>query len=123
MRTNFADRDAQPGFLYGTEATNTDVVLEVEPSEDQYWVIDWIGWSYSGDPPTGEILIEYVEVDDVTVDKFFSWDVRNGGPGILQFRDELYNASAQADAPKNQKVRITLKAAAGAVGKLTVRYT
>ena len=90
MRINFADRDAQPTILYDTEAAGDAVVITVSASADQFWVLDWIAWSYDVEPVGGGITVTY---GGSTI---FSVDIAHPGPGILQFRDQLYNAIADA---------------------------
>ena len=119
MRNNYSDLDAQPGIAFSIEEDPGDAaVITVDADPDQFWVLDWIAWSYSDDPAAGNISVSF----GGTV--IFSLDITHGGPGLLSFGDQLglYNAIAQAKAPKNEAMVVTLSAEAGISAKLSIRY-
>ena len=115
MHSNFADLHAQPRFEKKLDAAgNAACTLTVAADPDNFWVLDWIAWSYSGDPTGGKCT---VSIGGVNV---FEVDVTSGGPGLLHFdQHELYNASQT----KNEALQVTLAAGGGSVvGKLQIRY-
>ena len=109
MRSNYADRDAKPTLLTAAEAAGTPTRIIIPAAKDQFHVIDWIGWSYAGDPTGGELLV------DIGGNRVLQFDITTGGPGLLQFDRALY---VEED---NQEVDITLTDG-GVAGKLNVRY-
>ena len=117
MRNNYADCGAQPGILSdSSQPPATAIVLTLAADPDQFWVLDWIMWSYDADPSGGRITVTYGGVT------LFEHDITRGGPGILQFRDAVYNAVANYEAPRNEAMVVTLAAVSGVTGKLTIRY-
>jgi hypothetical protein len=108
MKNNYADNDAQPKFARATAAAGLDAVVTIAANAVEFWVIDWITWSYSNVPTAGKLT--------VTIGGTVVWevDVTVGGPGHVEFTGALYGA-------KNQAVVVTL--ANGAVTqKVNVRY-
>ena len=115
MHSNFADLHAQPKFKTDLEkGANLQCVCSQGADADNFWVLDYVAWSYSGDPTNGKCT---VKIGGTTV---FEVDVTSGGPGLLNFEQhELYNAAQT----KNQALVVELAAGGGSVvGKLQIRY-
>lgn len=116
MRNNYADKDALATHLTGT-ASSADVTLTIAASEDEFWVIDWITWSYQSDPTAGALS---VTIGGTLV---YQIDIKVGGPAHIDFTEgPLYTKVRTSSGPKkNEAVVITLDNGA-VVGKLNVRY-
>ena len=115
MHSNYADLHAQPHFRTDlTKGADAPAACGASPDPDQFWVLDYVAWSYSGDPTGGKCT---VEIGGTTV---FEVDVTSGGPGLLNFdKHELYNPLQT----KNESLVVTLAAGGGSVvGKLQIRY-
>lgn len=115
MHSNYADLHAQPRFETKLDASaDAAASITVAADPDNFWVLDWVAWSYSGDPTGGKCT---VTIGGATV---FEVDVTSGGPGLLNFdKHELYNQLQT----KNQPLVVTLAAGGGSVvGKLQIRY-
>lgn len=108
MRNNFADNEAQPKLARATTASGTAAVVTIAAKADEFWVIDWITWSYDDDPVGGRLT---VEIGGVLV---WDIDITVGGPGHIEFTGALYGS-------KNQAVVVTL-ANGGAAQKVNLRY-
>lgn len=121
MRSNFADRDAQPGFASKLDAiVGAEAAIIIPADTFQFWCLDWIQWSYSLDDVSGlaaKIQIFYANV------LLHEADVTRGGPGLLNYdRQELYHADAQKKAVLNEELKVALAPVVGATGKLSIRY-
>ena len=117
MRSNYADLDAQPTFVanFGA-AVAADAEIVVPADSEQFWAIDWIMWSYDGDA-VGQFQVFYAGV------KVMEHDITRGGPGLLEFHNQsLYHANEQKMAIKGEELKVVLKGATGATGKLSIRY-
>jgi hypothetical protein len=116
MRNNYADPEALATHLTGT-ASSADVTLTIAAKADEFWVIDWISWSYSADPTAGALS---VTIGGTTV---YQIDITTGGPAHIDFTEgPLYTKLRTSSGPrKNEAVVITLDNGA-VVGKLNVRY-
>ena len=115
MHSNFADLHAQPKFKTDLQkGTDTPCECSEPANADNFWVLDWVAWSYSGAPTGGKCT---VSIGGVNV---FEVDVTSGGPGLLHFdQHELYNAAQT----KNEALVVTLAAGgSGVTGKLQIRY-
>lgn len=109
MRNDYAELDANVYLVTTATAsgTNAEVTIAANPSE--FWAIDWITWSYGGDPTGGklEVLINGVVVYQI--------DITVGGPGHIEFIKPLYTGVV------NQVVVVRLTDGSVA-NKLNVRY-
>jgi hypothetical protein len=108
MKNNYADNDAQPRFATDAEASGTAAVVTIPANTEEFWAIDWISWSYGGDPTGGNL--------QVSIGGTVVWqvDITIGGPGHIEFDKALYGL-------KNQAVVVTL-ANGGVANKVNVRY-
>jgi hypothetical protein len=119
MHSNYADIEAQPIFEHKLDASaNAAAVINdsnvAAKRPDNFWVLDWVAWSYSGDPTGGKLTIA---LGGTTI---FEVDITSGGPGLLNFdKNSLYDRNQT----KNQTLTITLAAGGGSVvGKLQARF-
>ena len=118
MRNNYADNDALAKFEDTQTASGAGAaIVEIAASEDEFWCIDWISWSYDADPTAGSLKIE---IGGTTV-----WwiDITSGGPGHIEFVRPIYTELRRdGGQPKlNEIVKVTL--ADGTVAnKVNVRY-
>lgn len=114
MFLNYADVHAQPQFASKLDASaNAAASVTIAADPDQFWVLDWIAWSYDG-TPSGSLT---VSIGGTVV---FEVDVITGGQGLLRFDGaEIYNAAQT----KNEALVVTLAAGgSGVIGKLQIRY-
>lgn len=109
MKIDYAEPDATPYLATAATASGTNAVVTLAADHDQFWVIDWISWSYGG-PPTGGKL--EVSIGGVIV---FQIDITAGGPGHVDFSRPLYIPAL------NRAVVVTLTNGTVA-NKLNVRY-
>lgn len=90
MKQNVADCHAQAYFVQDAgETSNTDAVatLAADTSNSQsgnsanldFWVLDWIVWSYSGGTPAGRLTATWGSTVLLDI------DITNAGPGELRF--------------------------------------
>jgi len=92
---------------------NTAAVTTIAVDAEQFWVLDYVRWSYDGVPTGGKVT---VAIDGTTVDEF---DITASGPGILHYYPGLY----AEDQDKNETLVVTLAAGGvGVTGKLMIRY-
>lgn len=116
MKNNYADCDAQPRFATAATASGTDAVVTLPADPDQFFVIDWISWSYAGAPTNGSLR---VQIGGVTV---WQVDITVGGPGHLEFDRPLYtNTRAQGQPARGEAVEVRLFNG-GVANKVNVRY-
>lgn len=109
MRNNYADKDATPSFDNDAQPSGTPAVVTVAADAEQFWVLDWISWSYDSTPTSGNLK---VEIGGTTV---WQVDITSGGPGHIEFDKPLYVPT------KNQSLVVTL--ADGTVAnKVNIRY-
>lgn len=108
MKNNYADLDVQPKFVTDAEASGTAAVVTIAADNEEFWAIDWISWSYGGDPTSGNLQ---VSIGGVVV---WQIDITVGGPGHIEFEKPIYGL-------KNQAVVVTL-ANGGVANKVNVRY-
>lgn len=101
------DYNARAKFVTATGAAAVVLTLAADPAE--FWVIDWVTWSYAGDPAAGHLQIE---IDGVVV---WQIDITSGGPGHLEFECPIY-------APVKGKALVVTLADGGIAGSLNVRY-
>ena len=113
MRQNYADKCAQPWFERQlAPGSATAAVCTKTADADNFWVIDWIRWSYDGVPTGGKVT---VAIGGVTIDEF---DVTAGGPGMMRYDPPLY----VPEQTKNQAAVVTLASGGvGVTGKILVR--
>lgn len=129
MKQNVADCHAQAYFPsdFG-EAANTDAVATmaadatVAPtgnnSQLQFWVSDWIVWSYNATPTTGRLTV--TAGSTVLLDI----DITNGGPGELRFAKDgpLYHVQSNGTIVRGEALTVKLYAGGSAVtGKVMFR--
>lgn len=89
---------------------NAAAAVTLTAPSDGYNVIDWVAWSYDGDPTGGKLTIELGSTD-------FEVDITTGGPGVLKFSENPIVVT------KNTAVTLTLAAGGASVtGKLNVGY-
>lgn len=79
MKVDFAEPDATPYVATAATASGTNAVITVAASADDFWVIDWISWSYDGTPIGGGLT---VTIGGVTV---YQLDITAAGPGHIEF--------------------------------------
>lgn len=116
MRLNFVDEEARP-VTAADEASSADAVITIAADENQFWVLDWITWSYSGSPTNGNLK---VEIGGTTV---WEIDITEGGPGHIEFSQPgLYTNDQEGPIPKKNQAMVITLAGAGVVGKLSARY-
>ena len=113
MRSNL-ECLATPVFVRKHDAAaNVAAVITVALSTEQYWVLDWVMWSYSEVPVGGRLT---VAIGSVT---YLDIDIAAAGPGPLRFDPPVYNPAFT----KGEAMVITLAAGGGTcVGKLSARY-
>lgn len=104
------DLGATPKFATAAAASGSATVITIAASESDFWVIDWIAWSYGSGLIAANGLLT-IAIGGVTV---FQVDITTAGPGHLEFKKPLYGS-------RNQPVVITL-ANGTTTGKLNVRY-
>lgn len=93
---NTPDSIAKPTTGYNTAATGGDSVISVAADANEYWIIDWIGFSYADDPTSGSLI---VNSNTTTI---YACDITKGGPGLLNFGEKgLYS-------PKGNSLTVTL---------------
>ena len=109
MKIDFAEPDATPYLATVATTSGTDAVITLVANENDFWVIDWIGWSYGAAPTSGRLE---VAIGGVLV---FQADIIAGGLGHLDFQRPLYIPIL------NRAVVITLFDGTTA-NKLNVRY-
>lgn len=114
MRQNYADPEATARFAGKFDAgANANAVITVAADGDEFWLIDAIGWSYSGAPTTGRLVATIGATTLVDI------DIRASGPGLLEFNKPFY----KTDETKNEALVITLHAGGdGVTGKVYCRY-
>lgn len=108
MKNNYADLDSQPQFGSDAESSGTDAIVTVAADANEFWVLDWISWSYGGTPSGGNLK---VEIDGTIV---WQVDITNGGPGHIEFEKPIYGE-------KNKELKVTL-ADGGVANKVNIRY-
>lgn len=107
--TGSVDGGAAPQFATKSEALGTPAVITLAADPDEFWVLDWVSWSYGADPANGNLRIE---IDGVVV---WTEDITTGGPGHIEFSRPIYNPA------KNQSMVVTL-ADGGVANKVNIRY-
>ena len=115
MHSNFVDLHAQPKFETDLlKGANLPCECSQDANADNFWVLDYVAWSYSGNPTGGKCT---VQIGGTTV---FEVDVTSAGHGFINFEQHgLYNAAQT----KNEALVVTLAAGGGSVvGKLQIRY-
>jgi hypothetical protein len=114
MRQNYADPEATARFAGKFDAAaNTNAVITVAASPNEFWVIDAIGWSYSAAPTNGRLVASIGGVTLIDI------DIIAGGPGLIELRKPFY----KTDETRNEALVITLHAGSGSVvGKVYCRY-
>lgn len=114
MRQNYADPEATARFAgIFNAAANANAVVTVAADVNEFWLIDAIGWSYSGAPTGGRLVAAIGGVTLIDI------DVLVGGPGLLEFNKPFYKTAET----KNEPLVITLHAGGGSViGKVYCRY-
>lgn len=111
MRNNYADCHAVGNTYKHTPSANTDAVITVTADSNQFWVLDWIAFSYDGNPTGGKITVEIGGVVAMEL------SVTSAG---LQHLD--FSTAPVYTETKNQSMVITLAAGgAGVTGKLVAR--
>lgn len=114
MRRNFDDNfDAFPTLASKLDAAgNAAAAITVAAETENYWVLDFISWSYSAAPTGGKLT---VTINAVSV---YEVDITAAGPGVIDFAHHpLYTGV------KNQALVVTLAAGGGTVvGKVNIRY-
>lgn len=109
MRT-LPDTTSKQGTRQNTAASSTDSVITLPAASDTIHVLDWIVWSYSGDPTAGKLTV----LDNTNANTLMEIDITKGGPGGLFFSER------GIQAPKAAELIITL--ADGAVtSKLNIQ--
>lgn len=83
MRHNLVD-DAQPRLATTTAASGADAVITIAADANQFWVLDWIGYSYATTPTNGKLTIA---IGGVTV---YAVDITAAGPSHIDFHHPLY---------------------------------
>ena len=111
MYNNYADKGTTPELLKNlASAAATAATLTKAADASEFWVVDWITWSYSAAPTGGKLTVALGGVSYLEV------DITAGGPGQLQFDHPLYTGT------KNEALLITLASGGGAVvGKVSAR--
>lgn len=114
MRSNTnLEACATPVFARHYPAANTAAVITIAADAEQFWVLDWLMWSYSEVPTAGRLT---VAIGGTT---YIDLDITAAGPGPLRFEPPLYNPSFA----KGETMVITLAAGGGTcTGKLSARY-
>jgi len=93
-------------------AVNTDAVITVSASSDEFWAIDEIEWSYDTLPENGVLTVAY---GGSTLKKYH---ITKSGPEKIQYAKPFYNEGK----PKNEELVITLSAGGpGASGTVMAR--
>jgi hypothetical protein len=93
-----------------------DAIVTVTADAEQYYVVDWIAWSYDSAPTGGYIQVKYGTTDPEYV---LELDVTAAGPGMLLFNPPLHATGAT----KGEVLTVTLGGAGGGcTGKLNIRY-
>lgn len=111
MRQNYADLEAQPEIIKKHDAAADAAATATKAANaDQFWVVDWITWSYEGGTPTGNLIVTLGSTTVLDV------DIVAAGPGQLIFDKPLYVGT------KNEALTITLAAGGtGVTGKVSAR--
>jgi hypothetical protein len=109
MFNDYAELDANAYLATAATASGTNAEVAIAADPLQFWVIDWITWSYGGNPTNGrlEVLINGTVVWQI--------DITVGGPGHIEFQKPLYRGV------KGQAVTVRLNNG-GVANKLNVRY-
>ena len=94
-------------------AANAAATITIALNAEQFWVLDWLTWSYSEVPVGGRLTVAIGSVTYVDI------DITGAGPGPLRLDPPLYNPAFT----KGEAMVITLAAGGGTcVGKLSARY-
>lgn len=115
MYQNYADLHAVGKVAQKLDASaNADAVVTVPAKQTEFWVLDWLAWSYSGSPTGGKVTVS------IGGTVLFEVDITDDGPGAFHFENApLYDANETT----NQALVVTLAAGgAGVTGKLNIRY-
>lgn len=113
MFTNCADPDVMPDIIKDiTESSDTAAVATKAAGPGQFWVVDWVTWSYIGGDPTGGKVT--IAINGTTV---WEQDISSKGPGHFDFsKAPVYTGV------KNQALTVTLAAGgSGVTGKVCAR--
>ena len=104
------DQCGAPKFATASEASGDDTVLTIAADAGEFWVIDWVSWSY------GSGLVAADGNLTISIGGTVVWqaDITVSGPGHIEFTKPIYGAKGEA-------VVITLSDGTTA-GKLNVRY-
>lgn len=109
MRHNRIDQDASPSLATASANAGAATVITIAAVTDQFWVLDWIAWSYATTPTAGGIT---VTIGGVLV---FDLSIPAAGDGFIAFDGPLYRELAG-------KAMVITLADGNAVGKLNIRY-
>jgi len=104
------DQCGAPKFATNAAASGTDAVVTIAADPNEFWVLDWVSWSY------GDGLVAADGNLTISIGGVVVWqvDITTAGPGHIEFEKPIYGA-------KNQAVVITL-ADGTAKNKVNVRY-
>jgi hypothetical protein len=114
MRQNYADPAAQPDVIHKLDASdNADAAASKAADVDNFWVVDWIAFSYDGTPTGGKLTVAFGSTT------LLELDIAAAGPHFLDFSHRpLYNPAMT----KNEALTITLAAGGASVaGKVSAR--
>lgn len=114
MRQNYADPEATAKFAGKFDAgANAASEITVAASPDEFWVLDSVGWSYSGDPTGGRLVVS------IGGETLIDIDITSSGPGLIEFHKPYY----KTDETRGEAMVITLHAGgSGVTGRVFCRY-
>lgn len=84
MKVDYAEPDATPYLATAATASGTNAVVTIAADANQFWVIDWISWSYGGTPTGGKLG---VTIGGVLV---YQIDITASGHGHVDFVRPLH---------------------------------
>lgn len=108
MRHNFVD-DAQARLVTAAAVSGSDAVITIALSDSQFWVLDWISYSYATAPTAGKLT---VTIGGVLV---YDVDITAAGSGHINFDWPLYQEAFG-------KAMVVTLANGTAAKKLNIRY-